>query len=162
MIVVSDTSPLANLVLIGKLDLLEVLFGEILVPTAVHSEILKLRPLGHDISSYEKAAWIKIRDAGNQTKTEELMQHLDEGESEAIALALEIRCNLILMDERLGTKIARTEGLSTIGLIGVLLLAKQKDIIPALKPILAELKTKAGFWLGASFLEQILNDAGEV
>ena len=84
------------------------------------------------------------------------MQHLDEGESEAIALALEIRCNLILMDERLGTKIARTEGLSTIGLIGVLLLAKQKNIIPALK-----LKSKAGFWLGASLLEQVLHDAGE-
>ena len=117
--------------------------------------------MGHDISSYEKAAWIKIRDAENQTKADEFMQHLDEGESEAIALALEIRCNLILMDERLGAKIARTEGLSTIGLIGVLLLAKQKNIIPALKPILTELKSKAGFWLGASLLEQVLHDAGE-
>ena len=63
MIVVSDTSPLANLILIGKLELLEQLFGEILVPTAVHHEVMKLKPLGHDISSYEKAAWIKIRDA---------------------------------------------------------------------------------------------------
>ena len=161
MIVVSDTSPLANLILIGKLELLEQLFGEILVPTAVDKEVMKLKPLGHDISSYEKAAWIKIRDAENQTKADEFMQHLDEGESEAIALALEIRCNLILMDERLGTKIARTEGLSTIGLIGVLLLAKQKNIIPALKPILTELKSKAGFWLGASLMEQVLYDAGE-
>ena len=161
MIVVSDTSPLANLILIGKLELLEQLFGEILVPTAVHHEVMKLKPLGHDISSYEKAAWIKIRDAENQTKADELMQHLDEGESEAIALALEIHCNLILMDERLGTKIARTEGLSTIGLVGVLLLAKQKEIIHTLKPILTELKSKAGFWLGASLLEQVLHDAGE-
>ena len=42
MIVVSDTSPLANLILIGKLELLEQLFGEILVPTAVHHEVMKL------------------------------------------------------------------------------------------------------------------------
>lgn len=48
MIVVSDTSPLANLILIGKLELLEQLFGEILVPTAVDKEVMKLKPLGHD------------------------------------------------------------------------------------------------------------------
>ncbi len=161
MIVVSDTSPVANLILIGKLVLLEQLFGEILIPTAVHNEILKLKPLGHNISVYEKAHWIKIRDAENQSKADELMQHLDEGESEAIALALEIHCNLILMDERLGTKIARTEGLSTIGLVGVLLLAKQKAFLPAIKPILDELKIKAGFWLGTNLLEQVLLDAGE-
>jgi len=161
MIVVSDTSPVANLLLLKRLDLLKLAFKEIIIPTAVHNEIVQLRLMDRDISEYERADWIKIQDPENQAKSTELKQHLDEGESEAIALALEIHCDLILMDERLGTRMARAEGLSTIGLVGVLLLAKEKKIIPSIKPILEDLKSKAGFWLGTKLQKQILQDAGE-
>lgn len=86
MIVVSDTSPVANLLLINQLGLLQQAFNEIIIPTAVHTEIMHLRQLGRDITEYEQAGWIKIQDAENHAKSTELKQHLDEGESEAIAL----------------------------------------------------------------------------
>jgi len=86
MIVVSDTSPVANLLLIKQLDLLKLAFKEIIIPTAVHKEIIQLRLMGRDISEYDQADWIKIQHPENQAKSTELKQHLDEGESEAIAL----------------------------------------------------------------------------
>lgn len=97
----------------------------------------------------------------NEIKLASLREVLDEGESQAIALALEIHCEILLIDERLGTKVAKSEGLSTLGLIGLLVLAKKKNVISAIRPILSELKEEAGFWLGTSFMQQILKDQGE-
>jgi uncharacterized protein len=67
------------------------------------------------LSEYENADWIKIIQPENLQKVKTLEIKLDKGEAQAIALALEINCDLLLMDERIGTNIAREEGLQTIG-----------------------------------------------
>lgn len=66
------------------------------------------------------------------------------------------------MDERIGTKIARREGLQTIGLIGVLVRAKEERIIPKVGEVLNELRIKAGFWLSDNLQNQILKELCEI
>lgn len=161
MIIVSDTSPVSNLILIERLDILQKLFSEIIVPPAVDAEVLALKQFGKDLSDYENAEWIKVTKPTNLKKVEMLQSKLDEGEAQAIALALEINCDLLLMDERIGTNIARQEGLQTVGLVGVLIKAKEEKIIEEVREILNELKNVAGFWLDAKLEMKILEQLGE-
>lgn len=162
MIIVSDTSPVSNLILIERLEILQKLFAEIFVPTAVDAEIRALKQFGKDLSEYETAEWIKVTAPVNLQKVKTLQINLDEGEAQAIALALELNCDLLLMDERIGTNIARQEGLQTVGLVGVLIKAKEEKIIEEVREVLNELKDVAGFWLDAKLEKKILEQLGEV
>ncbi|CAN5771423.1 hypothetical protein BH20ACI4_BH20ACI4_19570 [soil metagenome] len=161
MIIVSDTSPVSNLILIARLDILHKIFDEIIIPPAVDAEIRSLEQFGKDLSEYETAEWIKVSAPVNLQKVRSLQTNMDEGEAQAIALALEINCDLLLMDERIGTTIARREGLQTIGLVGVLIKAKEVGIIKEVREILDELKNIAGFWLEAKLEKKILEQLGE-
>ncbi|HEX8195070.1 MAG TPA: DUF3368 domain-containing protein [Pyrinomonadaceae bacterium] len=162
MIVVSDTSPVPNLILIRRLGILQKLFTEIIIPPAVDAEVRALKQFGTYLSDYENANWIKVIEPVNRQKVQLLQINLDDGEAQAIALALEINCDLLLMDERIGTKIARQEGLQTIGLVGVLVKAKEERIILKVSEILDELRIKAGFWLSENLQNQILEELGEI
>lgn len=106
--------------------------------------------------------WIKIIAPTNLQKVRTLQINLDEGEAQAIALALEMNCDLLLMDERIGTNIARQEGLQTVGLVGVLIKAKEEKIISEVGTILNDLRTIAGFWLGETLEKKILEELGEI
>lgn len=161
MIIVSDTSPISNLILIQRLDILQKLFSEIIVPPAVDAEIQALRQFDKDLGEYENAVWIKIIEPHNLEKVQMLQSDLGTGEAQAITLALEINCDLLLMDERIGTNIARKEGLKTIGLVGVLIEAKQRGVVNNVKEILDDLNSQAGFWLGETLRNQILKDLDE-
>jgi len=162
MIVVSDTSPVSNLLLIGRLGLLENLYRSVIVPKSVDTEIRMLKGLGKDISEYENAVWIKVLTPKDQAKTSFFKSILDPGEAEAISLALELDCDFLLIDERIGTKVARERGLKTLGLVGVLVKAKEEKLIPHVRPILDELRSVAGFWLTDKFLDRILSEVGEL
>lgn len=162
MIIVFDTSPVSNLILIERLDILQKLFTEITIPPAVDAEVRALKQFGKDLSEYETAEWINIISPKNLQKVRTLQMKLDEGEAQAIALALEMDCKLLLMDERLGTNIARLEGLQTVGLVGVLIQAKKVRIIENAGEVLRNLKDIAGFWLGEKLERKILEELGEV
>jgi predicted nucleic acid-binding protein len=90
-----------------------------------------------------------------------LQMELDVGEAEAIALAKELAADLLLMDGRRGRDIAARLGLRVIGLLGVLIEAKHRGMIPAVKPILDDLKAKAGFWVSQQLYARVLQAAGE-
>ncbi len=111
---------------------------------------------------YQNADWIKVSQPANLQKVQTLQIKLDAGEAQAIVLALEINCDLLLMDERIGTNIARQEGLQTIGLVGVLIKAKETGIIKEVREILLDLKQQAGFWLGTKLENQILKNLNEI
>ena len=119
MIVVSDTSPVANLILINQLGILQKLYGSIIIPAAVDAEIKALKQFGHNLQEYENAVQVRVQQPANTAKVKALRSRIDEGEAEAIALALEVHCDLLLIDERRGSAIAIEEGLETIGLAGV-------------------------------------------
>lgn len=123
MIVVSDTSPISNLLQIHRLNLLGQLYGQIIIPPAVDLEIKALKKFKIDIAEYEGSTAISVKVPFDSHAVNELVKHIDIGESQAIVLAKELHADLLLIDERLGTRWAKESGLKTIGLIGTLILA---------------------------------------
>ena len=161
MIVVSDTSPISNLFVIGKLELLRDVYQQIIVPQAVFNELMKLQAFGYDVRQIGDLDWVAVRQPINLKQVLLLQMSLDAGESEAIVLSQEIHADLLLIDERAGAKKAKELGLKTIGLLGVLVKAKELNLITSLKPILHDLETKAGFWLSAKLKKEVLDYIGE-
>ncbi|MFN0173161.1 MAG: DUF3368 domain-containing protein [Saprospiraceae bacterium] len=156
MIVVSDTSCLSGLFLIGQIKLLSLLYGKVIVPSSVWAEFLELEKFGFTPQTITVLVDLQVLTPQNQALVEVLKEQLDAGESEAIVLAKEISADLLLLDERLGTTIARKMGLKTTGILGILIEAKSKNLIPTIKPLLADLRDKAGFWLSEKLEEQVL------
>ena len=161
MIVISDTSCIGYLIIIDKLILLKENFSKIIVPEIVHKEILQLSSK-YDVNRYLKAEWITSRPITNNRLYKELLSQVDEGESEAIVLSQEIHADLLLIDERKGTEVARSFGIRTIGLLGVLLLSKQKKLIPLVQPILHELIANTTFRITKILYTNVLKQANEL
>ncbi len=161
MTIVSNSSPLIGLARLRRLDLLRALYGEILVPDAVWREVVLEGPEHPGGAEVETSTWIRRRSVANRPLVQALQRHLGAGEAEAIALALEARAELLLMDDRMGRRAARRLGIRTLGLAGVLLEAKAKGLVPAVKPFLDELRDLAGFRLGDEVYAQVLREAKE-
>ena len=159
MIVISDTSAIINLAAIDQLELLHTLYEEIIIPPAVHHEISTKGKdqIASDLSDFP---WIKVSNLSNHNFAEALKLELDDGEAEAIA-AVELKSDLLLMDERKGREIADKFDLKYIGLLGVLIEAKHKNHIQSVKPKLDALISKAGFWVGQELYKYILNTVNE-
>jgi uncharacterized protein len=160
VIVVSDTSPLISLHAIGRLDLLQALYREVLIPDAVSREYLYQDAA--DSGSKERGRpWLIERSLPNTQAAEILKTQLGQGEAEAIALSLGITANLLLMDERRGRHTAERLGIPCLGTAGVLFQAKQRGLIGALRPELEALTSQANFWLSDSVRTTLLALAGE-
>ncbi|MEW6104652.1 MAG: DUF3368 domain-containing protein [bacterium] len=86
---------------------------------------------------------------------------LDKKEAEAITLAIEMKADLLLLDERRARKIASCLGIRFIGLLGVLIEDKRKMFIDAVKPFLNDMIAKAGFWVDKELYERFLKEAEE-
>jgi len=161
MSVVSNASPLINLARIGKLDLLRQLYGELFIPEAVWQEVVTDGVGQPGAAEVKTATWIKVQSVTNTLLVRALRQELDAGEAEAIVLALEMESELLLMDERLGREVARHLGLRYIGLIGVLIEAKHKGVLSAVRHHLDELRDVAGFRIRDALYVRVLQDEGE-
>lgn len=145
LIVVSNTSPIINLACVDKLGLLNQLYGKIAIPKAVQQEITVKGSGQAGSKEVQTLKWIDVKSVSNQELVKALKVELDDGESETIALATELKASLILMDERRGRTVAKRFGLRYIGVLGVLVEAKQKRLIQSVKPILKDLISKSGF-----------------
>jgi predicted nucleic acid-binding protein len=119
MIIVSDTSPINYLVLIGEIDILERLFGRVFIPQAVFNE-MRHRKTPAPVKAWIDAApsWIEVRQADPAWFTPK--RAIGNGEREAIALAKELNAFAILIDDRDGTKEARENDLQVLGTINIL------------------------------------------
>jgi len=158
MPVVSNTSPILNLAIVDQLVLLRRQFGEVLIPNAVLDELKvgEERPGSQSIREAISSGWIQTQEVSNQPLAQLLKQTLDRGEAEAIALAIELKANWTLLDEREGRKLAKSLGLNVTGILGILLRAKQLGELESLQPIIDELINKAGFRIAPELLTQIL------
>ncbi len=163
MLVVSNTSPISNLALIGRLDLLRDQFEQVWIPDAVRVE------LDHIPDNVAKASirrayeqnWIRYRTVGNAQLAGVLGNELDRGEAEAIALSIEMKADLLLVDERDARVLARQAGLVVRGVLGILLRAKATGKIPLVKPEIEALRTRAGFFVAPHLEREVLSSAGE-
>lgn len=135
--IVADASLLISLAILEKLDVLDQLFDEIYIPVAVYDEIRQEnKAYATELKSF---AQNRVREVQNQLALQLLKRELDAGEAEAIVLAIESEVPNILIDEHKGRKIAETNGLLPIGMIGVLIRAKRMGLIQAVKPNLDKL-----------------------
>lgn len=131
MIVVSDTTPLITLIKAEKLDILHDLFGEVVIPEAVFSEVTGNESFKEEADFIRNSKYIKVVKAhnGNQVSFLQRATGLDLGESEAIVFADETKADLLLMDEVAGRRVAQNMNLPITGSIGILIRAFQSGII---------------------------------
>jgi predicted nucleic acid-binding protein len=129
MIVVADTGPLNYLILIGHIDILEALYGEVVIPPAVQDEMLDRSAPGAVRSWIDNPPrWLEVRTPGRIDTR--LDQTLDDGELEAITLAQNSgHDTLLLIDELPGRQEAVRMGLQIIGTLGVLLEAHKRNLL---------------------------------
>ncbi len=158
MLVVSDTSPITNLIQIGQLDLLRLLFGQVIIPKTVYDELVELP---HQLIAIEGENWLTVRTVQQRNVVARLEEDLDPGEAEAIALALEIKADYLIIDELKGRYKAEALGLRIVGLLGVLVQAKQAGYVDAIAPLLVALREKAGFRIHPTLYERVLQLASE-
>ena len=158
-VVISNTSPIFYLHRLRRLDLLQKLYQEIIVPKAVVAELEAGRRQGEDVPAIDRYEWIKIR-AIRSPQILGLSTDFGPGETEVLALALEESDSLVIIDEKLARKIARLRGLRVTGTAGVLLKAKQEGHILAVKPFLDRLQ-EIHFHLSDNVRALILSTAEE-
>ena len=147
---VRDASPLIALAQLDRLDLLHRLFSTILVPPAVVSETPRV----------VKPACMVVQPLTQPVPQIVLEAGLGRGETEAIALALEVTGREIILDDRGARRLAQRSGVQVIGTVGVLLLAKSTGLISSMRPEI-EAPRESGFHLNTRLVENALALANE-
>jgi uncharacterized protein len=143
------------------LEFLPLLYKQVLIPSAVFEELMASKrdlPPAIDLASQP---WLIVASAKDHTRVQELREHLDPGEAEAIVLAVERRADLLLVDERCGRRTATAAGLTVTGLLGVVVRAKRSGLIDLGKPVVDELIQIARFWIGPALYAEVLAELGE-
>jgi predicted nucleic acid-binding protein len=129
-LVVADTGPLNYLVLIDAIDLLPKLFEKIFVPAAVRDELADGEaPAAVRAWIMQAPAWLEVQPNPDRNNHDSRAATLDEGERAALALARALGADLVLMDDRAGVAVARQQGFTVTGTLGVLDLAAQHGLI---------------------------------
>ena len=146
-VVISDTSCLIILSKIGYLEVLQALFGEVLISREVKDEF------GEDLPD-----WIIVKKVASRHIERILLLNVDEGEASAMALYLEQQSEdvLLVIDERKGRLVAQDLGIKIIGTIGIIIKAKEKGIITNLSEIIERLE-QTDFRLSPKLKQQLLD-----
>ena len=151
MIVVSDTSPLNYLILLGAEEVLPLVFGAVLAPPAVLLEMQHPRaPEKVHRWAITPPVWLEVRTPVSTLP----LEHLGLGESEAIALAIEVQADKVLIDDRAALAIANELGLSCLGTLAVLDLAAEKGLVD-LPAVVAEL-VKTSFHAPQRLIDRLI------
>ena len=136
-VVIADTGPLIALARVGEIDLLRRLYGRVVVPPAVHTELAidSNRPGAKVLACVFDAGWIVVETVADASARRELDQLLGPGEAEAIALAEQEETRFLLIDDARGRRTARSRGIPVVGVAGVLLVAKSRgELVPPSVP----------------------------
>jgi predicted nucleic acid-binding protein len=138
ILVVADSSPIGYLIRIGEIELLSNLYEQVILPTAVLRELQAADglPAIRDWAQ-ELPLWALVQSP--LRRLPELRPNLHLGESEAIALAEEMRAGLLLIDDRVGVRVALERGLTITGTLGILVEAAQVGLVD-IEQVLARLK----------------------
>lgn len=162
MKIISNTGPIIGLAKIGQLCLLKAITPEVLIPPMVHRELLS--KIGRESEEIENALneFLRVtKPKPLDSSIEMLIAHLDEGEKQAVNLALNHSSGcLLLLDDRAGRKVSRRLGVPTTGVVGIVLLAKEKGLIQNVGTLLTLLRNQ-GYWLSNEIVQTAKQLAGE-
>jgi len=154
MIVVADTSPINYLILIDQIAIVETLYGRILIPHAVHEELLSFKaPSSVRAWAKDPPHWLQILSPSAGLRPP--VARLDRGESEAIALAEELNADWLLIDEIAGRGEAARRGLQTIGTLGILREGHRAGLLNL--PTAIERLAATGFRINPSLIQALLD-----
>jgi predicted nucleic acid-binding protein len=154
--VVSNTTPLINLVGVSQLHLLPALYGAVTISGAVRDEYAAGKAAADP--DLDALPWLQIVPAVAIDPS--LPQQLGTGEAATLSLALALQARAVLLDEAYGRRLARARGLPVVGTLGVLLAGKQAGLLGAVNPIIDEM-VRQGRHISASLRARVLRAAGE-
>ncbi|MGA9381081.1 MAG: DUF3368 domain-containing protein [Phormidium sp.] len=157
---ISNTSPIQYLYQTELLDLLPMLYGEVILPQAVVNELAEGGKLGVSLPDLTVLPWVNIRQPRDLLILSPVADILGAGEQEAIALAVEITDSLVILDDGLARRYAKTLGVQFTGTLGVILKGKQSGYLSEIMPVLDRLDS-LGFRLDSSTRASVLRLAGE-
>ena len=160
MIVVADTSVVLNLCCVRHENLLPTLFGRVLIPTEVATEFSRLTERDARFAVLSLPGWIEIFPSPPIPAVVSAA-NLDQGEAAAIALCLSQTAEALLMDESLGRAVAARLGVRTIGILGILIEARTRGLVPKVGTVLDSLEREAGFWIAPALRARVLQLANE-
>lgn len=155
--VVCNSTPVISLCSVGCDHVLRALFGRVIVAKAVAAELQSLKKPG---SEFPDNAWVEVSQVGNIELVKALTKDLDPGEAETIALARELKADVVIIDENAGYRIAKLLDLPVVRTLSVLKVAKKRKVISAIRPIVEEMVLK-GRWYSARVVENFLSEIGE-
>ncbi|MUV89763.1 DUF3368 domain-containing protein [Halapricum sp. CBA1109] len=158
-LVVSDTSPLLNLALIDRLDLLETQFPEIVVPRQVWNELTEGEEGLESLRELRDDDFLRIVEVERSDLFVEVAHDLDLGETAAICYAVEHDVDLVLLDERDGRRVARRHDLDVTGVVGVLLRGAKNGEVELANEL--DALREAGFWISDELYSRALSEADE-
>ena len=153
MIVVSDTTPITTLLKAGEVELLQMLFGSIIIPRAVADELL--------VFHGQLPAFVSVRPVSDPIRLPPGIERLGRGETEAIQLAVEVGADILLTDDRKARTAATSIGLKCTGLLGLLVRAKQTKQLSSVRTMIEVLEKKGGLYLSDEVKAEAMRIAGE-
>jgi predicted nucleic acid-binding protein len=156
---ICNTSPLQYLHQLGRINLLPALTGGVIVPVPVARELEAGTVIGWDVPDPRKLPWITIRQPASAAALP-LAADLGRGEAGVLALALELKDPVVILDDGVGRRVAELLGVRLTGTLGLLLDAKKKGLISAVLPVLDEL-THLRFRVSPATRAAVLKLAGE-
>jgi uncharacterized protein len=160
--VVSNTSPLSNLAIINRLDLVREQLGAVTIPLAVQTELSRLPDAiaRARLRSAVEDGWLRTSPISGVVSVE-LAARLDAGEAEALVLALELKASMVLLDESAARNEARRLGLARTGALGLLRQARKAGRIDSLQAEILRLRREARFFVSPALEKALLISVGE-
>lgn len=158
--VIVNSTPLIILYKIGYLDILQKLYQDVFVPTAVYQEVTAIKDSAC-IQIMDASKWIHVMPIQDNAEKKMYKAKLHAGEVEVMILAQEQKAGLVIIDDNAAKKTAKYLGLAVTGTLGILLRAKQLGFLDAISPLLSEMK-QHGFYIDSKLESLILEQAGEL
>ncbi|MFQ4138371.1 DUF3368 domain-containing protein [Nodosilinea sp. PGN35] len=162
MTIVSDASSLGSLALIDYLWLLEAIYGTVVISEVVAQELATAK--NARIQAVLSADWVRVQGPteGAIATVQQQGQQFDLGDTHTLALALQIHADELLINERRGRQVAQDLGLSVIGIFGIIIVAKQRALIPSVRRVMDALVELAGFRINHQLYQKILKFVDEI
>jgi predicted nucleic acid-binding protein len=159
--IISDTTPISNLLHLDNILLLAELFGTVYIPEAVANEVNVVFSSCREWEKCIEEEQIIIQPISNTIFVKQMTPFLHQGEAEAICLSLEKKAKLCLIDDKDARTIAQLNNLPITGTLGILLKAKKNGLISSVKKLIDRLRSEHHFWIKEDMYQKVLHIANE-
>jgi len=159
--IISNTTPISNLLHVDNISLLAKLFGTVYIPDAVANEVNVVFSSCAEWQKCVEREQIIIQSISNTIFVKQMVPFLHKGEAEAICLSLEKKAKLCLIDDKDDRTIAQLNNLPVTGTLGILLKAKKTGLISSVKELIDRLRAEHHFWIREDMYQKVLYIAKE-